>query len=320
MAITPQAIKDQEFQSKFRGYDTVEVKAYLELVAEEFFELLEKMRQQEQDLAELQQEKELGEEVKKSLENDIEASQRKVEELRQDLADRDEKLEELKKDQEEMQTALDDFEQERSELEDEVSAAEGRVSEIEDLLQQSKASSEGLRNKVEMLEEQNQELKKAEVDFKQTIGAAQRFADDLTSRTREEAEAIRSESEERASESLQAARLEIENLRLEAYASLSRLPEEIERLSKQRTEIREDLRALLAKHLEEVNSYPDLDLEVKKYDYDELFPQAGLPDDNEALADDELDTIDMDLDLDGSLHGDQEEPGLNDDPASLTDK
>lgn len=30
MAITPQAIKDQEFQVKFRGYDTVEVKAYLE--------------------------------------------------------------------------------------------------------------------------------------------------------------------------------------------------------------------------------------------------------------------------------------------------
>jgi len=36
MAITPQAIKDQEFRVKFRGYDEIEVKAYLELIAEEF--------------------------------------------------------------------------------------------------------------------------------------------------------------------------------------------------------------------------------------------------------------------------------------------
>ncbi len=50
MAITPQAIQDQEFQSKFRGYDTVEVKAYLELIAEEFYELLEQVRQQFDEL------------------------------------------------------------------------------------------------------------------------------------------------------------------------------------------------------------------------------------------------------------------------------
>ena len=44
MSITPQAIKDQEFQVKFRGYDAIEVKAYLELLAEEFFELHEQIR------------------------------------------------------------------------------------------------------------------------------------------------------------------------------------------------------------------------------------------------------------------------------------
>ncbi|MDP3481389.1 MAG: DivIVA domain-containing protein, partial [Desulfoprunum sp.] len=44
MSITPQAIKDQEFQIKFRGYDSLEVKAYLELLAEEFFELHEQNR------------------------------------------------------------------------------------------------------------------------------------------------------------------------------------------------------------------------------------------------------------------------------------
>ena len=42
--LTPQAIKDQEFQIKFRGYDAIEVKAYLELLAEDYFELSEQNR------------------------------------------------------------------------------------------------------------------------------------------------------------------------------------------------------------------------------------------------------------------------------------
>jgi len=307
MAITPQAIKDQEFQSKFRGYDTVEVKAYLELVAEEFFELLEKMRQQEQDIVELVQEKELAAEVKERLEDDIEASQRTVDELRQNLSGRDEKLEEIQKDMEEMQTALDDFEQERRELEEEVSAAEGRVSEIDEKLQESRGKSEGLRNKIKIVEEQNQELKEAEVDFKRTLGAAQRFADDLTSRTQEEADAIKAESEAKASEALQAARVEIENLRLEAYASLSRLPEEIERLSTQRKQVHGDLHALLTRHLEEVESYSDVEVEIRQYDYDELFPETGLLADAEESGDDDLDNIDIDLNLGESSSGEQEE-------------
>ena len=54
MSITPQTIKDQEFQTKFRGYDTIEVKAYLDLIAEEFFELLEAKNRQDQEVAALQ--------------------------------------------------------------------------------------------------------------------------------------------------------------------------------------------------------------------------------------------------------------------------
>jgi cell division initiation protein len=320
MAITPQAIKDQEFQSKFRGYDTVEVKAYLELVAEEFFELLEKMRQQEQEISELTREIELGEEIKKNFEDDIEASQRTVEDLRQELVDRDEKIAEMSKDGEEIQTALEDFEQERLELEEEVSAAEGRVSEIDDQFKQSQGEGEGLRNKVKILEEQMEELKKSEVDFKRTIGAAQRFADDLTSKAQEETDAKIAESEERAATAIQAARVEIENLRLEAYASLSRLPEEIEQLSLQRKKIREELRATLTRHLEEVDSYSDEDVEVKQYDYDVLFPSAVLPDADEASGDEDLDNIDMDLGMDESSSSEQEEGSDEGDIAFLSEK
>ena len=58
MAITPQAIKDQEFRVKLRGYDTIEVKAYLELIADEFFEMFEQAKQQTDYIDGLIEEKE----------------------------------------------------------------------------------------------------------------------------------------------------------------------------------------------------------------------------------------------------------------------
>jgi DivIVA domain-containing protein len=287
MAITPQAIKDQEFQSKFRGYDTVEVKAYLELVAEEFFELLEHMRKQEDEISELNREKELAADIKQNLEDDIAASQRTVDELRREVASYQAKEEEFNKDLEEMQTALEDFEQERKEYEEEISATEGRVSEIDEKLQESRAEIEGLRNKIEILEEQSQELRKEEVDFKRTIGAAQQFADDLTRRT-----------EEKASAALQAAQQEIEELRREAFETLSRLPEEISQLSEQRRQVREEMRGILTKHLATLDDYPDGDITVKTYEYDELFPNASIiSDEQEPEGGDELDDLDLDLSL-----------------------
>jgi len=56
--LTPQAIKDQEFQIKFRGYDAIEVNAYLELLAEDFFELTEQNRIQADEIQALQSEQE----------------------------------------------------------------------------------------------------------------------------------------------------------------------------------------------------------------------------------------------------------------------
>jgi len=50
MAITPQLIKDQEFQIKFRGCDPLEVRDYLETIADEFFELQEQCKEQFEEL------------------------------------------------------------------------------------------------------------------------------------------------------------------------------------------------------------------------------------------------------------------------------
>lgn len=301
MAITPQAIKDQEFQSKFRGYDAVEVKAYLELVAEEFFELLEQMRKQEQEIAELQQEVELSGEIKQNLEDDIAVSQRTVDELRQELAAYQAKEEEFNKDVEEMQTALEDFDQERSEYEEEISATEARVSEKDEKLQESRAEAEGLRNKIEILEEQNRELQKGEVDFKRTIGAAQHFADDLTQKT-----------EEKTSAALQAAQEEIEELRQQAFETLSRLPEEISQLCVQRKRVREELREILTKHLAELDNFSDQDEEITTYEYNELFPQITLLDSGQESESDELDDLDLSLSAGSVVDDDQDSDAATD--------
>lgn len=307
MAITPQAIKDQEFQSRFRGFDTIEVKAYLELIAEEFFELLEKVRQQEEAIGDLERQRELAEEVNKRLEGDCEAAQRTIEELRLSLTEKDSRQAELQKEFEELQTALDDFEQERKEFEEELSEAEARVSERDELLRASRLEMDSLRNKISFLEEQHKELKQGEIDFKRTIGAAQRFADDLMDKTRRETEELLRQSEERAQEmlraseeksnqALQATRDEIERLRQAAYAELSRLPEEIERLSRQRKQARDELQAILTRHLEELESFSAVEEQVVRYDYEELFQKIEFPEDDDGSLDG-LDAIAMDLTL-----------------------
>lgn len=327
MAITPQAIKDQEFQNRFRGYDPIEVKAYLELVAEEFFELREQIRALNNDVAERDQEKELFEELKEKLESDRQRAIDASKMLKQQCEEQDSTLAELTKELDELQMAQADFEQERHEFEEDVSTSEARVSTVEAELKKSQGLAEKLKSKISLLEEQNQELKNEEVDFKRTIGAAQKFVDELKKNAQEQAAQLAQQSEQRAQElltssqrqanqSLQSARQEIEKLRKDAFAELSRLPQEIEKLNHQRQRIRDELREILTVHLDQLNSFTEVEEHVKHYEYDELFqkielPAAMLPSDpvqasgaggqdpGERESDflDELDAINMDLDL-----------------------
>lgn len=321
MAITPQAIKDQEFQSKFRGYDTIEVKAYLELVAEEFFELLEKIRLQDEEIEALTQERNLLKELNDKLGADIETALATTDEVRKESAAKDERQEELVKEIEELQVAQADFEEERKEFEEEVSAAEGRISEIEAELRKSESESETLRSKIGLLDEQVKELKNGEVDFKRTIGAAQQFADSLKQNAREEAEKLQRESESNASALLQTAKDEIERLRQDAFTELSRLPAEIEQLYQQRRQVRDDLHQILSGYLDKVESFSDSEDSVKRYEYDELFQKIELPDGPAVFVEDivspavgavaeetdELDDIDMELPLPDGMRLDEED-------------
>ena len=93
-------------------------------------------------------------------------------------------------------------------------------------------------------------------------------------------------------------------MRREAYEELSRLPDEIEKLSQQRRNVREELRSTLVRYLESLDQFSDDEEDIKRYEYDELFQKIDLSEDDLPVADeelqevvDELDDISMDLPL-----------------------
>ena len=290
MTITPQAIKDQEFQVKFRGYDTLEVKAYLELLAEEFFELHEQNRKlteeattfaEEQDT--LRREKEAAlKESRKHLE-EIEglkiegqkkesrtaALEKEVDELREQLVN-SRKETELAREMVESAEALMKSEQANAaaKIQEAHEAAEARKAEESESAQQTRMEIEKLRHKIQVLEEQNRDLKKGEVDFKSAIVAAQKFSEDLKKRTENEARLM-----------MEKAKADVENFRNQAQEELSRLPVEIEKLHKKRTEVRDELRSVLHSYLQSLDMFSGVDEIEREEDLAELFQAIQIPDD-----------------------------------------
>ena len=241
MSITPQVIKDQEFQVKFRGYDTIEVKAYLELLAENFFELFEEGNKKDEELELLRMEREeltvksgesesdKGELKKKTAEVDelnkiVQAAQTREEELKAKIADL------------------------QSQLQEERERAAG--------LEREKGSLEG---QIDQRQQKLDELEKAEVDFKETLGAAQKFANDM-----------RRTAEEDSARIMQEAQAEVEEFRKNAEEQLAHLPVEIEALESKKDQVKEEVRGLL-------NSYLDMlkDPAAEEED-DELFQKIDL--------------------------------------------
>ncbi|GEM_PF-274474 len=256
MTLTPQLIKDQEFQVKFRGCDPLEVRDYLETIADEFFELQEQCKEYLEELELLRKEKETSEDYNSSLETDMEFTRKISEELKEGCVQKEEKLKELNKEVEELQLRIADMEQENVERDEEVSAASAKVEEAEAALKEAETEKESLRAKIELLREQNSELKKEEVDFKSALATAQQFAEDLKEKSRLEAE-----------EMIAAAKAEIEKIRDDAHAELTRLPIEIAALKKKKSEVKEELKSTLESYLETIDVfYPDEDDESESDD------------------------------------------------------
>ncbi|MGL1931163.1 MAG: DivIVA domain-containing protein [Desulfotalea sp.] len=181
--LTPQEIKDQEFTVKFRGCDPIEVKSYLEELAEEVFELIEGGRQDKDDLAKVQSEF-------AALKLDRDQLRANLDRIQDDAADTQSKVEEgfRFKDEiiAELSTELSDLKAEKESLGKDLKANNLEVEKykldagnsVNNLLEEQKKN-DNLQEQIDSLTTKLGELKKEGLDFKSTILVAQQFADDL---------------------------------------------------------------------------------------------------------------------------------------------
>lgn len=275
MSITPQSIKDQEFQSKFRGYDTIEVKAYLELLAEEFFELHELRRKQEEEFAELHEEAEALKQERTELLEDTREREERTEASVVQFLEKDEVIDELQKKVEELEKAVESSEQEKTLQQEAWERQESELREEIETLKNSRKDETGtssggsselerLKAQIELYEAQIVELKKEEVDFKAALLAAQRFADDLRKKAQEESDQMMEQAIE-----------EVETFRKEAEHEVAHLPIEIDRLRKQKEEVRGELKAVLHGYLEKLDD-DAVTSAVDDDDLSELFQSIPL--------------------------------------------
>ena len=271
--LTPQSIKDQEFQTKFRGYEPIEVKAYLELLAEDFFELTEQNRIQAEEIESLQAEKEALEAGRDALAGELRIAQESAEgahaEIQESCKHKDQEIAALKVQLEEMNKSVAALEEENASFLEEVATLEEALTSGEGTSKQGEAELAKLRGKIELLEEKNQELKQEGVDFKTTILAAQKFSDSLRQSSQEEARTI-----------IDDARVEIEKFRKDAEAELARLPKEIEELQQRKMKVRKDLEKTLYGYLEALEEKPR-ESAAKADDSSDLFQSIQLPDESE---------------------------------------
>lgn len=303
MPVTPQAIKDQEFQSKFRGYDTIEVKAYLELLAEEFFELLEEGRKHQEEQETLEQEKQGLAVQNEHYEREIETMRQEQSRLRMEIGERDEKFEALKIELEELQTAMADFEQERKEFEEEISEKEDKYQEAVGRIQEVEKLNDTLSSKVNLLSEQIGDLKKEEVEFKSTLGHAQKFARE-----------VREQAEAEAKTLLKRAESDVSRFRDESSRELAKVPREIEDLHEKRRQVRNELKDTLQTYLVALDAFSEVEECEQAEEISSLYQKISMGDDSPAdfgTTDlEDLEQIEMDLDLPASLLDDEEKEAV----------
>jgi len=252
MTTTGEEIKKQEFQVKFRGYAPSEVQDYLELLADEFSGLVEKIQEQEQKLSELSRVVEAAEDSKRRLAGEHGVFRKTIESINAELKQRVVKEAQLMQDFEKKQKTITDFNRERRELQDELKTIRQSGIKAAEKLQQHMVENEQLQSIIEKLESQNRELKQEEVDFKQAMAEARNFSDSLIEQTRKE-----------TALALQQADAEIERLRLNADNGLGRL--------------QDDLNRLLNEFMDGADELSPLVEDEKDNEYDDLFQKIDLP-------------------------------------------
>ncbi len=243
--LTPQEIKDQDFQSKFRGFDPIEVKAFLEELADDVFDLAEDNSKLQENFDRVQKEVAEALKEKEALENELSAIKDNSEDIEKKVEDgyryKDEQINQLNSEVDSLNVELEKLQQEVAANDEQMSKARSQVTEAEQKFAEEQIEADKLRSKVSVLEEQVTELKKEGVDFKSTILVAQKFAEELKEKAEKEAALM-----------LETARKEAEKMRAEMTFEQHTLSNQIEKLAQTKTEIRKDLTTKLSIVLESV--------------------------------------------------------------------
>ncbi len=266
--LKPQAIRDQEFEIKFRGYDPIEVKSYLELLADDVFELIEDKRilQDKLDAATGARERQarvMGaleplegiDDLTADFDEDVEDREETLEEVQAKLVHAKSRVEtlttenmgylsqigDLSKQLEIFEKDSAEEQKERESLMKQVTLLTQQNAELrEQSVKITQESSDMQRLSVEIgrLRDENVRLKEEEESLKKTLVSAQSFADSM-----------RAEAEKDAAGMIDAAKTEVDAINGQLEESVARLSAEIEALEEKKQEVLSELREILEGYL-----------------------------------------------------------------------
>ncbi len=266
--LKPQAIRDQEFEIKFRGYDPIEVKSYLELLADDVFELIEDKRILQDKLdaatgAKERQARVMGaleplegiDDLTSDFDDGVEDREETLEEVQAKLVHAKSRVEtlttenmgylsqigDLSKQLEIFEKDSAEEQKEREKLMKQVTLLTQQNAELrEQSVKITQESSDMQRLSVEIgrLRDENVRLKEEEESLKKTLVSAQNFADSM-----------RSEAEKEAAGMIDEAKMEVDAINGQLEESVARLSAEIEALEEKKKEVLSELREILEGYL-----------------------------------------------------------------------
>lgn len=279
MAMTPQSIREQKFSTRFRGCAPAEVKEFLEALAEEFQQLAEKADGREEMIAELNRRIQAAGELNKVHDAETRKYQQDLAMLQSELSDRVAEEAQMADEMEQLRDRLDESTRQLQSLDQELGAGRQKTAAAEEKFSRAMAELETLRVTLVSLEAENQKLKKEEAEFNRTLSSARQIADDLIDKSRQDSQTA-----------LQLAQDEIQRFRQSAFLELSQIRDEIEQLTRQRWQVREDLRATLNRYLDGLQESSGRIGQGSGgigHDYDELFEKIEFPEIAAFAEDDE---------------------------------
>ncbi len=243
MTITPQSIRDAEFKVKLRGYDKAKVQGFLDQVAEELLQCLEKLDRRQRSVEVLNQKIGIIREKSITWKKDVGEYRKTVESLTRQCREGNEKLNRQKQKLGKLHAIINRLEGEKQSVLKQLSAADSRVKEMKVGVAEERSVQNGLLQQIRKLEEQNRELRQKN-----------NLLEEKFTNQSQQAEEVLEENQRQVEEDLYKARREVERMRDEAREELAMFPAEIQRMRAEYEQVKVRLRAIVNEYLENLEN------------------------------------------------------------------